>query len=340
MLKTNKRIWVSRLSSMVVVLTIAGIWLFGGIGTASAAENLEAITQASAMPGLLGEGYLNHGGGWGDRAFKNSSIDYAQLLADDLGIAVEDLETAHQAARDAAIEQAIVEGLITQEQADAMKESDGFGGRGFNTFGFGRAPRGFAGHSIDQNALLADALGITVEELQIARDVANQSAIDQAIETGVVTQELVDKMQTRKDLMQYLDRNALLANALGMTTEALQAAFDEGKALSDLISDKNFDAAAMHEALQAAFTEALTQAVADGVITQEQADEMLESDRGWGMMRRDRVPLEGFEMPEGFEGSPGRGGFRGRRHGIQRRDDTSESDSRFQRSAFRGGNDA
>ena len=38
-----------------------------------------------------------------------------------------------------------------------------------------------SGSTIDENVLLADALGISVEELQTARDEANQAAIEQAI---------------------------------------------------------------------------------------------------------------------------------------------------------------
>lgn len=304
MFKTKKWTLVSALTGAVVVLAIAGVWLFGGSGTVSAAENLEAITQASAVPGLLGDGYLQHRGGPGFPGFKGSEIDYQQLLADALDITVEDLEAAYETARDAAIDVAVEEGLLTQEQADNMKVWGGMGRRG----AFGRTPQGMAGGEIDENALLADALGISVEDLQAARDTANEAAIAQAIEEGRITQEQADEMQANKalheSLMRYIDRNTLLAKALGMTVEDLQAALDEGTTLSDLMSEKGLDAATVRDNLAAAHAEALAQAVEEGVITQEQADEMQDFG-GRGMMpggMPDRIPggmPRGRMMPGG-----------------------------------------
>lgn len=298
MLKNKKRI-VLVLASLVLVAAAAGIWWFGTPTTARAAANLQSLTQ-SAMPGLLDEGYLNHGGGWDFPGIKGD-IDYQQLLADALGITVDDLQAAYQTARDAAIDKAVEEGLITQEQADEMQVWGGFGRRG--GFGsFGRFPQGVANSDIDENTLLADALGITVDELQTAREIANQSAINQAIAAGLITQEQVDAMQARKNLMSYLDRDTLLAKVLGMSVEDLETAYDNGETLSTLMGAKGLDAAAVREKLQAAYTEALAQAVKDGVITQEQVDEMLQDRRGFGM------------LPGGM-GMPSESRGRGRGHG-------------------------
>jgi ribosomal protein S20 len=299
MLKTKKQKFVLVLGGLVMVAVIAGVWLFGTATTASAADNLRTVTQ-SAMPGLLGEGYLNHGGGWDFPGIKGGDIDYQQLLADALGITVDDLQAAYQTARDAAIDKAVEEGMITQEQADNMKVWGGFGRRG-GFGGFDRAPKGVAGSTIDENALLADALGITTDELQTARETANQAAIDQAIAEGLITQEQADAMQARKTLMGYLDRDTLLAKALGMSVEDLQAAYADGETLTTLMSEKGLDAATVREKLQTAYTEALAQAVKDGVITQEQADEMSQDGHGFGMMPG------GMGMP--FEGCGGGRGF-------------------------------
>ncbi len=301
MLKTKK--WLLVVSGLVLVALIAGVWLFGAPTTASAADSLQTATQ-SVMPGLLGEGYLDHGGGWDFPGIKGGDIDYQQLLANALGITVDELQTAYQTARDAAIDKAVEAGLITQEQADEMKVWGGFGRRG--GFGvFGRAPKGVADSAIDENTLLADALGITVDQLQAARETANQAAIDQAIAEGLITQEQADAMLARKALRSYLDRDTLLAKALGMSVEDLQAAYADGETLSTLMTAKGLDAAAVREKLQTAYTEALAQAVKDGVITQEQADEMAQNGHGFGMM-------PGMGMPfEGRGGGRGRGGHRG-----------------------------
>lgn len=302
MLKTKK--WLLVLSGLVLVALVAGAWLFGAPLSARAATNLQTATQ-SVMPGLLGEGYLNHGGGWDFPGIQGGDIDYQQLLADALGITVDELEAAYQTARDAAIDQAVEKGLITQEQADEMKVWGGFGRRG--GFGvLGRLPKGVAADGIDENALLAEALGITVDELQAARETANQAAIDQAVAKGLITQEQADAMLARKALTSYLDRDALLAKALGMSVEDLQAAYANGETLSTLMRAKGLDAATVREKLQTAYTEALAQAVKDGVITQAQADAMAKDGRGFGMMPG------GMPMPgEGRGGCRGRGGYRG-----------------------------
>lgn len=302
--------WISILSSVVLTVALAGAWLFGAVTTASASEmtaaDVRTLTQSTTEPGLLGEGYLAHGG-WG-RGGK-SSIDYQQLLADALGITVQELEDAYEAARVAAIEQAVEQGLVTREQADEMLvwgskslgRMKGLGGFG----GHGGAPN--VQNKIDENALLAKALGITTEELQAAREQANQAALEQAVAEGLITQEQADEMAARKQtaeaLQSYLGRDVLLAKALGMTVEELQAAYDDGKSLSDLLSERGLDAVTVRENMQAAHETALAQAVEDGVITQEQADEM-----------SDRMLMGGPGM-RGFGGrghAPGPGGFGGR----------------------------
>jgi hypothetical protein len=320
--------WVSILSGVALTVAVAGVWLFGTATTASAsvvtAEDVQTLTQSTTEPGLLGEGYLAHGG-WGRKGFGSDTIDYQQLLADALGITVEELTEAYEAAREAAIELAVEQGLITQEQADEMLvwgEKGRFGGMKGRGRPGGRGLAPDAQGKIDEGALLAEALGITTEELQAAREQANQAAIEQAVAEGLITQEQADEMaekkQTAEALQSYLGRDVLLAQALGMTVEELQAAYDEGKSLSDLLSEKGLDAAAVRENLQAAREAALAQAVEDGVITQEQADELAE--RGAGK----RGP-GGRGMMPGQAGPRGRGDFKGQRFGPNT-DDTDGAD--------------
>jgi ribosomal protein S20 len=307
MFKTRKRKILSLVGALALALVIGGVSLLATGTVANAAEqttsDLRTITQVSTGPGLLGEGYLAHGG-WGGRGGLGGAIDYQQLLADALGITVDKLQAAYETARTKAIDQAVEQGLITKEQADEMKVW-GDARRGW--FGLRRGPKGVSRAAIDENALLAEALGITVDELQAAREAANQAAIDQAVAEGLITQEQADQMQARRDLQSYLNRDVLLAKALGMTVEELQAAYADGATLSDLMSERGLEAAAVREKLLAAYDEALAQAVADGVITQEQADEM-----------QDRRAF-GFGDPSGFSdpfgsrgrmGPGGRGGFR------------------------------
>ncbi len=300
MVKAKKRVLsIVGTLALTVIVTGASLWVGTSVASASemSAEDLQTITQVSTGPGLFDEGYLSHGG-WG-----KGEIDYQALLAEALGITVEELEAAHQAARDAAIAQALEQGLITQEQADNLIVW-GNRGRGFRLPGFKRAPKDLDSdiERIDGNALLAEALGITVEELQAAREQANEAAIAQAIEKGIITQEQADQMQSRKELQSYLDRNVLMAEAFGTTVEELQAARKEGKTLTDLLAEYGMDAATLREKIQEATEAAIARAIEDGVITQEQADR-IKNRAGPGS----RVP--GLDMG----GRPSVGG-RGRSH--------------------------
>ena len=68
-----------------------------------------------------------------------------------------------------------------------------------------------------------------------------------------------------------------LADALGMSLTEFESARAAGQTLADLAADHDIELAALFEVRDAARTEAIAQAVADGVITQVQADWMLEN---------------------------------------------------------------
>jgi hypothetical protein len=114
-----------------------------------------------------------------------------------------------------------------------------------------------------------------------------------------------------------------------MTVEELQAAYEQGKSLSDLLSEQGLDAVTVRENMQAAHEAALAQAVEDGVITQEQADEMS------GRMSVGGPGMRGFGgrgHPPGPGGFGGRGGFEGRRPSIPDIDGDDGTDgARFRR---------
>jgi hypothetical protein len=91
------------------------------------------------------------------------------------------------------------------------------GGMMFGMRGFDRGEmRG------EHQAYLADALGITVEELQAAQQQAQQAMIDAAVEAGAITQEQADLMAARRAFMQYYaaERGQSFADALSAAVEA------------------------------------------------------------------------------------------------------------------------
>lgn len=179
----------------------------------------------------------------------HSSTD--TYLADALGITIEELDAAYQKAQEAAIAQAVTDGLLTQEEADQLLAND-----------FGRHGHGFLG---DQDTYLAAALGITVEELQAAELTAQAAKLADMVAAGTLTQEQADLMTAQQAVQNYLDQDAI------------------------------------SQMLQEVYATAVAAAVADGVITQAQADQLLANYQSAG----------GFH---GF-GIPGMRGPHGGRHG-------------------------
>ncbi len=148
---------------------------------------------------------------------------------------------------------------------------------------------------IDFDALLADALGISVEELDAARETAHEAAVEQALEEGLLTEEQVELMNAQRALKEYIDPAALTAGVLGISVDDLEAAIADGTTMSELLDQQGLTAAEFREAMQAAHEAAVEDAVEAGVITAEQA-EQIQSRAGFG-----------FGRPGGRHG--GHGGF-------------------------------
>lgn len=239
------------------VLIVVGALAVGMVFSLTQLSNVSAassVVQSSTgvtcgdFPGM----------GWG-----HGGVDRESLAAA-LGISIEELDTAYQKAYEAALAQAVELGLITPEQADEFK-TDGFGmdkGRHL----------GLVFRDIDFTTLLADALGISVSDLQAAYRQATITRIDQAVNAGKITQEQGDLMKGRYAL---------------------------------------HNDAAFQSAMQSAFQAAVQQAVADGVITQAQADLILQNAEGksfggmYGIGRGDFGPMGGMR------GHGRHGGMRG-----------------------------
>lgn len=168
------------------------------------------------------------------------------------------------------------------------------------------------GEKVDYQALLAEALGISVEELQSAVHEADLAAIQQLVDQGTTTEDQAGLMQARLELRAYLDQGSLVAEALGISPAELQQARADGKSIADLIDEQGLDQATFQQNLMAARQSAIDQAVADGVITQDQADQLLaaphngqqDSERpGRGPGRGGRFGGRQFSPPEGSPGS-------------------------------------
>ncbi|HJW89563.1 MAG TPA: hypothetical protein VJ436_02870, partial [Anaerolineales bacterium] len=194
--------------------------------------------------------------------------------------------------------------------------------------GFGNASFFGAGYDAES---LAEALGISVDELKAAYQEARQSGLDQAVEAGLITQAQADAISAGNfpsgdfpfggRWMGWLSQNgidfeALLAKALGIgvddlraaQTEAIDARIDQAVADGKLTEEQAelmkgrhalFTSESFRTAMQSAFEAAVNRAVTEGIITQSQADLILEN--------RDGAGFPGFG---GLGGRPGRhGGF-------------------------------
>ena len=142
----------------------------------------------------------------------------------------------------------------------------------------------FPGSDIDYDALLAEALGITVDELNAARQQANLAAIDQAVAEGLLTEDEAELIKARNLVKDSIDAQALQAEALGISTAELQAALDDGQTMQDLLTTQALTPAAYREAYQAAYEKALRALVDEGMITADQA-ELLLTQPAAGVMR-------------------------------------------------------
>lgn len=117
------------------------------------------------------------------------------------------------------------------------------------------------------NAFFADQLGVTVEELEAAQETVKAARLEEALANGDITQEQIDAMEARQAVAETIDQNAVAAEILGLTVEEVEAGN-----LRDLISESELSRTELSEAMQAAYADAIAQAVEDGVITQDQAD--------------------------------------------------------------------
>jgi uncharacterized protein (DUF433 family) len=147
-------------------------------------------------------------------------------LADELGVDMEAIRAVIQAARDEALTKAVEDGLITQEQADRLRERMSQFALNDPRFPKER-PEGFEWpardwqRGADVDIAIADALGLTVDELEAAREdgktlaalaeaagvtlgevqdaiqAVRASAIQQAVEDGKLTQEQADRILNR-----------------------------------------------------------------------------------------------------------------------------------------------
>lgn len=140
---------------------------------------------------------------------------------------------------------------------------------------------------------VAAALGISVDKYDETVTTAQKQVLDEAVAAGQLTQTQADEMLRRLEEspgMGFMgpgmgrgrdDQRLLLtvaADELGMTEADLTTALEDGKSIADVAKDKGVDTEAITSAYLAQLKIKLDAQVADGSLTQAQADARLEQE--------------------------------------------------------------
>jgi hypothetical protein len=157
--------------------------------------------------------------------------------------------------------------------------------------------------------LLADALGIELDDLVEAQESAHAAWLAEMVANGYMEQDQADLMLAYQALKGNIDRQAIMASVLGVTVAELEAAREDGQSLLTLLEEQGLTAEEFVAALESAYQEAVQDLVPE-VLTQEQADQILEN--GGGMHGRGGArPGFGEARPRFGGGMQGRGGASG-----------------------------
>jgi hypothetical protein len=208
--KTGTRTLTALAAAGAVALLLGGAILYPQVTQAQDATATPPATEETAPSTQSDESTTVRPGRWG--------VDAGAALAEALGITADELQAAYQEAAQAALDQAVADGLLTQEQADALAAR----GLGRGGFAFHLGGRGTMG-DIDAQALLADALGISAEELEAAQDEAQAAQLAAAVEAGTLTQEQADEIEAGRALREYVAPRVQQA-----LEDAVAAAVEEG----------------------------------------------------------------------------------------------------------------
>lgn len=139
---------------------------------------------------------------------------------------------------------------------------------------------------------LADNLGISRDKLDQAITTTGDQTIDEAVTNGDLTQQQGDALKQRiadGHFFSFGNRHArigralfghgegldTIASTLGITTDELQSELQSGSTLEQIITNHGSSVDTVVQALVAQAKTDLDQAVADGKLTQSQADQLL-----------------------------------------------------------------
>jgi hypothetical protein len=138
--------------------------------------------------------------------------------------------------------------------------------------------------------VLAEKLGISVEELQAAQKAARDQLIDEAVDEGRLTEEQGEKLKSmelgamKRPFMMRVGQGAVhaikgifsaAAEVIGIEEDDLAVELRSGKSLLEIAEDNDVDRDELTEGLIENLTEAIEEANEAGKITDEQAERLL-----------------------------------------------------------------
>lgn len=125
---------------------------------------------------------------------------------------------------------------------------------------------------------LAAELGVSVDDLLAAREAARDAALDILVEKGDLTQDEADAIRENAALQETLkaERDAILADALGISVDELEAARADGQSLREIAEEQGIDPADLQLTLEIAYETRIQEMVDAGTLTAEQAQRLLD----------------------------------------------------------------
>ncbi len=159
----------------------------------------------------------------------------------------------------------------------------------------------------------------TIDETDVTGDetTTDESTGDEATESDDVTPDALQAVSDDAEIESNADgerdsgcrgglRNSdVIADALGLTADELQAAREAGSSLADISAAQGVDVDTVVDAIVDGIEEHLAEEVAEGDLTQEEADERLATAEERAAEKVDAAPGEGG--PHGLRGNGRRG---------------------------------
>jgi len=149
----------------------------------------------------------------------------------------------------------------------------------------------------------ASILGVDEDKVVAAAKEAGKQVVDEAVEQGKITAEQAEKIKSKIDEGRFFPcpfprhrgaggpRLDAVAQVLGMTADELKAELEQGKKISDIAKEKGLTEEQLHQKVIEAKIQAIRQAVEEGKIPQDRADEIIKR-------------LENAPQGKGFFGRP------------------------------------